>query len=210
MIGVADAAMSGPMSAEAKLHMEMSPHRPGTAADSARARETVRVLRAALAKYADTSAAVADGYRMFAPKLKNQRVYHFTNYGNAFKEAFRFDPAKPTSLLYSRAADGSFQLIGAMYTAPKRWDAAKLDERIPLSIGQWHKHVNWCIPPVRQQERWLERRDGKPVFGPESPIATREACRDVGGRFFASPMGWMIHANVFLGDDLQTIFGHDH
>ena len=210
MIGAADAAMSGPMSAEAKLHMEMSPARKGTAADSARARDVVRQLKVALAKYSDTTAAVADGFRMFAPNLKNQRVYHFTNYRNAFKEAFRFDPAKPTSLLYRKNADGRFELIGAMYTAPKRWDASRLDERIPLSIGQWHKHVNWCVPKLRQTERWFEQKNGKPVFGPESPIATRAACSDVGGRFLASPMGWMIHANVFLGDDLTTIFGHDH
>ena len=210
MIGAADAAMSGPMSAEAKLHMEMSPTRKGTAADTARGREVVRQLKSALAKYSDTTAAVADGFKMFAPNLKNQRIYHFTNYGNAFKEAFRFDAAAPTSLLYRKRQDGRFELIGAMYTAPKRWDSSKLDERVPLSIGVWHKHVNWCVPPLRAQERWTERKNDKPVFGPESPIATREACRAVGGRFLASPMGWMIHANVFLGDDLGVIFAHDH
>jgi hypothetical protein len=147
---------------------------------------------------------------MFAPQVKQQRVFHFTNYKNAFKEAFRFDAAQPTSLLYRRAADGRLELIGAMYTAPKRWSPDKLDERIPLSIGQWHKHVNWCVPKPRQGARWLERVDGKPVFGPESPIVTREGCKAVDGLFFASPMGWMIHANVFLGEDLGIVFGHEH
>ena len=210
MIGAADASMSGPMSAAAMKHLEMSPARRATSQDSARAREVAKELRAALAKYADTSAAVADGYKMFAPQMKQQRVYHFTNYRNAFMEAFRFDADKPTSILYRSGADGKLELIGAMYTAPKRMRVNKPDDRVPLSIARWHKHVNWCVPRRGGADRWFERRNGQPVFGPESPIATRAECEDVGGLFFASPMGWMIHANVFLGDDLGTIYGHEH
>lgn len=210
MIGAADAAMSGPMSDAARKHMAMSPPRPGSRQDTVRAMEVVQQLRAALAKYADTAAAVADGYKMFAPNLKQQRVFHFTNYRHAFMEAFRFDVAKPTSILYRRGANGQLELIGAMYTAPKRMRASQLDERVPLSIASWHKHVKWCVPRLGHAERWLERQDDMPVFGPESPIATRAECRKVGGLFLASPMGWMIHANVFAGEDLRTIFGHEH
>jgi hypothetical protein len=210
MIGAADAAMSGALSEAAKKHMELSPEKRATQEDSARAFAVARQLRTALAKYADTTAAVAAGYRMFMPNVKSQRVFHFTNYRNAFMEALRFDPEKPTSLLYQRGADGQMKLIGAMYTAPKRMRAGKLDDRVPLSIARWHKHVNWCLPPKGQSERWLERENGLPVFGPESPIATRAACEEVGGKFHPSLFGWMIHANVFLGDDLATIFGHHH
>src|SRR5687768_12999229 len=99
IIGAADAAMSGAMSAEAKKHILLSPTRRATAADSARARNVATELKVALAKYADTTAAVADGYRMFLPQVKNQRVYHFTNYRRAFVAAFTFDPSKPTSIL---------------------------------------------------------------------------------------------------------------
>ena len=137
---------------------------------------------------------------MFMPKVKTQRVYHFTNGRRAFAEAFRFNAAKPTSLLYRKGADGNLELYGAMYTAPKRVSVDKLDERVPLSIARWHKHVNWCVPGRGQRERWLEERDGHRVFGPQSPIATREACKEVGGRFFASPLGWMVHVNVFASD----------
>ena len=210
MVGAADAVMSGPMSTEAKKHLMMSPTRRATREDSVRARELAATLKAALARYADTAAAVADGYRMFAPNLKRQKVYHFTNYGHAFMEGFRFEPEKPTSILYRRGANGQLELLGAMYTAPKRWDAEKLEERVPLSIGSWHKHVNWCTPRPREATRWLERANGKPVFGPESPIATREECDKVGGLFFANPMGWMIHLNVFGGDDLSSVFSHEH
>ena len=210
IVSAADAVMSAPMSAAAKKHMRLSPTRTATAEDTTRARNLARHLRTSLAKYSDTAAAVADGYRMFMPNVKTQRVYHFTNYRHAFMEAFRFDPEKPTSILYERASDGSLRILGAMYTAPKRVDPSKLDERIPLSIARWHQHVNWCIPKRGEEKRWLERFEGLPLFGPESPVATREQCDEVGGRFFPTVFGWMIHANVFAGDDLATIYGHDH
>jgi hypothetical protein len=192
------------------LHMLMTPTRPVAQGDSARAAAIAATLRTSIAKYADTTAAVADGYRMFAPQIKNQRVYHFTRGWNAVQEAFRFDPAKPTSLLYARGSDGTLHLIGGMYTAPKRWSADKLDERIPLSVARWHKHVNWCIPPRGQRARWLERANGAPVFGPESPIATKAACDAVGGIFYADPLGWMVHANVMTSSDPALIWGDDH
>ena len=66
---------------------------------------------------------------MFMPNVKTQRTYHFTNYRHAFMEAFRFDPDKPTSILYERVPDGSLKLVGAMYTAPKRTRAGELDVR---------------------------------------------------------------------------------
>jgi hypothetical protein len=126
------------------------------------------------------------------------------------QEAFRFNPARPTSLLYRKAPDGKLVLIGAMYTAPKRFGIDKLDARVPLSIARWHKHVNWCVPRRGATQRWLERQNGEPVFGPESPIATKEACDAVGGTFRESMFGWMLHANVFEGDDPATIWGDDH
>jgi hypothetical protein len=211
MAGMADHAMGGPMDANMMKHMALTPSRPATPADSARARRIATDLKRAIAKYADTSVAVADGYRLFAPNVKNQRVFHFTNYGHGFKEAFRFNAEQPTSLLYTRGDDGKLHLAGAMYTMPKRTKPEKLDERIPLSIAHWHRHVNWCLPKLGGQARLAERDSaGQPRFGPESPVATRAACDAVGGRFFAAPLGWMVHVNVFEGDDLGTIFGDDH
>ena len=210
MVSAADAAMSMTMPGNEALHLEMSPVRTSTHADSARATDIVRQLRASLAKYRDTAAAVADGFRLFAPQVKQQHVYHFTNYRNAFVAAFRFDPTKPTSILYTRDSSGALRLVGAMYTAPKRLSLDALDQRVPLSIARWHRHVDWCIPPRGENSRWTETKDGAPVFGPESPIATQSACDAVGGRFYASPFGWMVHANVFAGDSLSTIFAHEH
>src|SRR4051812_45248998 len=105
----------------ASLHVEMTPLWPAAPGDSARAARVAQTLRTALEKYRDTTAAVADGYRMFLPQLKEQKVYHFTNNWRAVQEAFRFEPTRPTSLLYKKGPDGRFMLIGAMYTAPKRF-----------------------------------------------------------------------------------------
>ena len=194
----------------ADLHMEMTPAIRATSADSARAAKVAATLRTALAKYTDTTAAVADGYHMFLPGLKQQKVYHFTNNWRAVQESFRFEPTRPTSLLYKKDSTGKLVLVGAMFTAPKRFDLEKLDARVPLSIARWHKHVNWCLPKRGETARWAERRDGAPLFGPESPVATKEGCDAVGGRFLASPLGWMLHANVFAGDDPATIWGDEH
>lgn len=205
-----DAAMSGAAAGFAARHMDMTAARPATARDSARAARIVRALRVATAKYRDVSVAVKDGYRMFAPNVKEQRVYHFTNYRSAIASSFGFDPAKPTSLLYRKGEDGALVLIGAMYTAPKRATEAQLDARVPLGIARWHRHVNICVPPMRERQRWREVHDGAPVFGPLSPIATKPACDAVGGRFLPQIFGWMVHANVYAGDDPKQIWGDEH
>lgn len=190
-------------------HMEMTPVREPNRADSIRAARLVSELRSSIAKYRDVELAVNDGFKQFAPELKNQRIYHFTNYRWAFRNAFRFDPSKPTSLLYSRDERGNFVLMGAMYTAPKRHSADDLDKRVPLSVAQWHKHVNWCLPPRGNQQRWTETKNGRPIFGPLG-VATREECESAGGNFHKEIFGWMVHANVFASDDPKVIWGDDH
>jgi hypothetical protein len=199
--------MSG-MSAH-ELHMRLTTPRPGSVVDSARAAALVVQMRNALGKYKDVRTAQADGYRQFLPEVP-QTIMHFTSWRRALHAMFEFDPARPTSLLYRRAPDGSFELVGAMYTAPARTSADELDARIPLSVARWHEHVNWCLPPRGARERWREVRDGAPVFGPRSPIATREACDAVGGRFRERIFGWMVHVNAFASDDPKVIWSTDH
>jgi hypothetical protein len=197
----------GDMHASRDPHMYMTAPRVPAPGDSARAAALVVEMRHDLAKYRDVRVAEAAGFRAFLPNVP-QPVYHYTNPTWAFEEAFRFDPAKPTSLLYRRNADGSFTLVGAMYTAPRMTSEATLNERIPLSVAQWHQHVNWCLPPRGESARWSEQRNGRPVFGPKSPVATESACDSVGGRFVPHLFGWMVHANVFASDDPRVIWGH--
>jgi hypothetical protein len=183
----------------ANPHMRMTPMRPATAADSARADKIVSEARTALARYKNVRVAEREGYRMFAPNVK-QPVYHFTQTGAAIRAEFTFDVTRPTSLLYEQAKDGSFALVGAMYTAPKDATPEDLDKRVPLGIARWHLHTNMCVPRLRDLERWREVENGKAVFGPTSPIATREACDKVDGRFLPVVFNWMVHVNLFQED----------
>jgi hypothetical protein len=209
MAGMADHVMSGPMDENTMKHMELTPLRTATHEDTVRAMKIAAELRQAIEKCQDTAVARADGYKMFLPNVKNQRVYHFTNYGHGFLAAFHFDASKPTSILYKRGDDGKLHLTGAMYTMPKGTKLDRLDERVPLGIARWHKHVNWCLPKKGDQSRWTETRDGHPVFGPESPIATKAACDAVNGDFHPNTFGWMIHANVIEGHDIASVWSDD-
>ena len=211
MQGATEATMSAPMPEMAtNPHMRMTASRPATAADSARARALADTLRRALAKYKDVRVAEADGYKQFAPQVKNQHVYHFTRNRAAIKAAFTFDASDPTSLLYTRAPDGTFTLVGAMYTAPRRASEDDLNARVPLSIAHWHEHVDICIPKRGDTARWKETRDGKMLFGPAGLIATKDECSANDGRWFDHLFGWMVHANVFAGEDLATVWGDHH
>ena len=190
-------AMSGALSDN--LHLRMSPVRAATAADSARATAIVDEARAALARYRNVRVAEREGYTMFAPNVK-QPVYHFTQTRAAIRAEFTFDVTRPTSLLYREDVNGTLTLVGAMYTAPKdaTWD--ELDARVPLGIARWHLHTNMCVPRLRELARWREVEDGLPVFGPTSPIATRQACDAVDGRFLPVVFNWMVHVNMFEAD----------
>lgn len=190
-----DETMAGTMTANP--HMRMSPIRAASRADSARAARLVEQARVALAKYKDVSVAERDGYRMFAPNIKNQPVYHFTNLRLAIRERFKFDPAQPSSLLYKSNPDGSLRLVGAMYTAPKDATPDELNARVPLGIAQWHLHTNMCVPRLTQTGRWKEVSNWRPVFGPASAIATSEACDKVNGKFLPVVFNWMVHANLY-------------
>lgn len=200
-------AMAGRMVEGA--HMRMTPVRAATHADSARALAIADTLRRALAKYADPASAERDGFRLFAPNVKNQKVFHYTKWANALGEAFRFNPAKPTSILYRKDSTGGMKIVGAMYTMPKRTKVEDLDRRIPLSLAQWHLHANLCVPRKGEERRYAETQDGKPLFGIAGSIATKEACDAAGGRFTPVLFGWMVHANVFEGTDLKSVWGHD-
>jgi hypothetical protein len=188
-------SMGGALSANP--HMRMSPVRAASRADSARAAQLVDRARVALVKYKDVGVAERDGYRMFAPNIRNQPVYHFTNLRLAIRERFKFDPAQPSSLLYKKNPDGSLRLVGAMYTAPKDATPEELNARVPLGIAQWHLHTNMCVPRLTQNARWKEVSNGKPVFGPASPITTRAACDTVNGKFLPVVFNWMVHANLY-------------
>jgi hypothetical protein len=184
-------------------HMHMTASRPGTAEDQKRAEEVVEELRAGIAKYKNYHVALNDGYKIFLPNVR-QEEYHFTNYKNGFLEAFTFDPARPTSLLYKKTADGGFELVGAMYTMPRRASEDQLNERVPLSVATWHQHTNLCVPQKTpgQKPDWTK-------FGLRGSIHTETACEAAGGKFYPVVFGWMVHVYPFENGN-SKIFAMHH
>jgi hypothetical protein len=170
-------------------HMRMSALRDPQPGDQEKAQKVVEQARRALEKYRDNNAALADGYKIFLPNVP-QKMYHFTKWQYALGAAFRFDPAKPTSLLYEKHGS-DYTLIGAMYTAPVRFSEEQLNQRVPLSVAQWHQHVNMCKPP---KGREIEMLGKNPRFGLAGSISTEEECKGAGGTFMPHVFGWMVHA----------------
>src|SRR5688572_30296710 len=152
-----NAHMDGP-------HLDLTPLRKPAPGDSARAAKVVTELRKGIAKYRDITVAMADGFHMFAPEARDQPIYHYIHPTRTMRENARFDATRPSSLLYRKRADGSLELLGAMYTAAARATLEELDSRIPLSVAQWHRHINYCFPADRR--RISETRNGQPLFGP--------------------------------------------
>jgi len=184
-------------------HLHMTAARPATPADLERAGRIVAELRSGIEKYKNYRVALEDGYRIFLPDIP-QPEYHFTNYKNGFLSAMRFDPSSPTSLLYRKTVDG-YQLVGAMYTMPKRSSEEQLDERVPLSVASWHLHTNLCMPPRGQGRKAEWSR-----FGLQGSIATAEACAAAGGTFHPSVFGWMVHVYPYEDSLAKTFAAHPH
>ena len=163
-------------------HMKWTELRRANADDAGRADQIVQTLRQALAKYKDYRVALNDEYTPLHPDRKPKH-YHFANKQRRLQAKVRFDPAEPTALLYKKAGDG-YELEGAMYTAPKGMSDDQLNERVPLSVAQWHAHVNLCLQPDGSRRRMTRKQ-----LGHKGTIATESECQQAGG--------WMIHVYPF-------------
>jgi hypothetical protein len=196
MLSMADRKMDmGP-------HMKMTTLRDLKPGDQEKSDQVVTAARKAAEKYTDYKVALADGYKIFLPSVP-QKQYHFTNYRYAFEAAIQFNPEHPTSLLYEKNGD-AYKLIGVMYTAPKNSNWNDLDQRIPLSIAQWHAHINLCMPPSdRKNEAWGPNAK----FGLAGSITTQDACEAAGGKFMPQIFGWMVHVYPFeeKPDDIWSV-----
>ena len=183
---------------EMGAHMYLTDLRPANAADEKRAAEIVTELKPAIKKYRDYHAALADGFKIFLPNI-SQPIYHFTSITNGYEASFEFDPTKPTSLLYKKTGDG-YELVGAMYTAPKNDSEDELNARVPLSVARWHKHTNICLPTLRSSFDSIEMHEFR-------SITTEEACDAAKGRWYPQIFGWMVHVHPYETDP-SKIWAH--
>jgi hypothetical protein len=177
-------------------HMYLTALRPLQPGDQQRADAVVAAAKIAMEPYKDYHRALADGYRIFLPNIP-QPQYHFTSYANTRAAALNFDPLKPGSLLYKKNPDGSYTLVGAMYTDRVTASEDELNTRIPLSIARWHQHVNFCRAPLGE---WAQYFGPKAKFGLMGSINTRDACEAAGGVFIPHVFGWMVHVYPYETD----------
>lgn len=176
-------------------HMDMGPHmymttaRPEKPGDQQQADKVLQAARKVMEQYRDYKSALRDGFEIFLPNVP-QKMYHFTNREYALEaRSTTFNPEHPTSLLYEKQGD-TYKLIGVMYTASVTLSEDEIDKRIPLSIAQWHKHINVCLPPPDKRDEPLSKNHR---FGFSGSIATEGECDKAGGKFHPVIFGWMVH-----------------
>jgi len=194
-------SMGGPPT-DMDPHMSMTKSRPLRPGDQARADVILAAAKKAAERYRDYRQAEADGYVIFLPEQR-QNVYHFILAFPSSDDKEHFDPDQPRGLLYTKMDGPSpgYKLIGVMYMA--RYDATEdeLNARIPLSIAQWHVHLNLCVPQQPGQRNWLM---DDAAFGLNGSISTAEACRAAGGYFKPHLAGWMTHIYPFETDPAKV------
>jgi hypothetical protein len=188
-------ALAGDDMAQMSGHMVMTVLRPVKAGDQQKADALVAAAKTAMEPYKDYRKALADGYEIFLPNIP-QPQYHFTNYRSGLAARSQFDPLKPTSLLYTKTADG-YKLVGVMYTDRVDATEEELNDRIPLSIGRWHQHINFCKAPEGQKAAYF---GPAAKFGLRGSIVTKEACDVAGGEFHPHVFGWMVHVYPYEND----------
>ena len=170
-------------------HMKMTALRSAQAGDEKRAAEIADKARKAIEKYKDYRAALRDGFEILLPQVP-QKMYHFNKLENYMEAESRFNPERPTSLLYEKNGN-DYRLIGVMYTAPAGMTEDELNERVPLSVTEWHQHINICLPKGGDIFKGLIDQGDR--FGIEGSISTREECEKAGGQFLPRLLGWMVH-----------------
>lgn len=184
-------------------HMMMTKKQQVKKGDTKYTKILASQLREDIAQFKDVKVAEEAGYRSFPPNPgPDLKEIHYVNTRLSGEQAKEFNPRKPGSLLYERTGDGGLKLIGAMLTAPPNATLNELNDRVPLSVTQWHLHTNICIPvPMWDEQQWAREFEGKPMFGPESDIDNKRDCDLVGGRFAPVIFDWMTHAYVYRNSD---------
>ena len=173
-------------------HMKMTPYQPITPSDITRMKAIVQNAHVCFDKYQDYHLALHDGYQIFAPTIP-QDIYHFANLQSFAEAQTTFDLAHPSALLYNKVADG-YQFVGVMYSAPTNMTTAQLNLRIPISVAPWHLHVNFCLPAGDAEQTLFKANS---LFGLTGTISTSAQCSRVGGTFYSSMYGWMVHIPLF-------------
>jgi len=182
------------------LHMHMTAMRPQTPEDTARANEIVSQLRSGIEKYKDYHVALNDGYKIFCRSAAARVSLHeLLEWVSGVFLSIR----RAHFLLYKKTSDG-YELVGAMYTMPKRATEEQLNARVPLSVATWHLHTNLCMP----QKGQLRNADWK-KFGLRGSIGNARSLRR--GEWPLSASHLRLDGHVYpYEDSLDKVFVMHH
>src|SRR5258708_39487 len=205
MSGMGDMSNMGPSMEAMAGHVLITPLRPKQPGDEEKAKAVVAKAKAMMERYKDYRKALADGYVIANPKLK-QPQYHFMNKANIQEADVYFDPAKPSALLYRQTPMLEYKLEGAMYTANPQATEDELNQSIPISIARWHRHVNYCQAPA---DRVKEYFGAHPKFGMFGSINTKDACEAARGTFQPFFFTWMLHVFPYENDFKEVFSMND-
>jgi hypothetical protein len=191
----------GPSMAAMAGHMYMTSLRPKQPGDEEKTRAIVAQVKASIERYKDYKKALADGYAIGNPEV-NEPEFHFISQANTAEAEKHFDPTRPSALLYFQTPKQRYKLEGVMFTVPPNASEDELNDRIPLSMVRWHKHINFCAAPADKVKQYLGQH---PKFGMFGSINTPDACKAEGGTFFPVIFTWMIHVFPYESD-LKDVF----
>lgn len=93
-------------------------------------------------RYEDITVALAAGYVQITQDLPGIAA-HFYHPGYA-RDGELMNPDKPETLLYTKRLDGTWRLVGVMFTSERVTDAPP-SYFGPLDV--WHRHENLCFLP---------------------------------------------------------------
>lgn len=184
--GTTPCELSGPpaspgqvaLDAEGHSHRGPSPQVTLTKAEREQLAAQQELARSVVASYPTVATAEAAGYKKstaFIPCIGA----HYTN----VRLALRFDPARPSELLFDGTAPDS-KIVGLSYLV---WNAGGAPEGFAGGNDVWHQHNN---------NGGLCQKGGL-VIGGESMSA--EDCSALGGRKVALDDVWMLHDWIVPG-----------
>lgn len=154
---------------------------PVTAEQLATAATFIERVISATAKYEDIRVAMADGYFQLTQDLPGIAA-HFLN-GKYNADGILMDPERPEILLYTKRLDGTWRLVGAMFSSEK------VTPEPPAFFGPldvWHKHENLCFTP--------------------NTVAVKPSAAECAG-IFVKDTPWNLH--VWTVTDGGGVFAHD-
>jgi hypothetical protein len=140
-------------------------------------------VKTATAKWEDINQAMADGYAQITPDLPGIAA-HFIN-GRHNSDGQIMNPEEPEILLYSKRMDGTWRLVGAMFSSEV---ASETPPSLFGPLDVWHRHENLCFTAGAQ-------------------VSVKASAAECVNGVFIKTTPWNLH--VWTAPGAEGVFAHD-